>query len=62
MRMRFTGQYTNDRTTIEYLGCTFEGHEPRDVPADVAKLLDGHPEFEVVAAKRGRPPKVSADG
>lgn len=54
MRMRFIGEYTNDRTTITYLDCTFDGHEPREVPDDVAALLKGHPEFEVM---RGRPKK-----
>lgn len=58
MRMKFTGEYTNDRTTITYLDCTFEGHEPREVSDEVAALLEGHPEFEVAAAKRGRPRKV----
>lgn len=48
MRMRFIGEYTNGRGTITYLGCTFEGHEPRKVPAEVAELLAGHPEFETV--------------
>lgn len=46
MRLKFTGEYTNKRTTITYLGCTFEGYEPREVPVDVAELLAGHPEFE----------------
>lgn len=57
MRMRFIGQYTNDRTAITYLDCTFEGHEPREVSDEVAALLKGHPEFEVAVAKRGRPRK-----
>lgn len=58
MRMRFTGEYTNDRTTITYLDCTFDGHEAREVSDEVAALLDGHPEFEVMPAKRGRPRKA----
>lgn len=53
MRMRFIGEYTNGRTTITYLGCTFEGNKPREVPKEVEKLLKGHPEFEGV---RGRKP------
>jgi hypothetical protein len=48
MKMRFIGQYTNGRETITYLGCTFQGHEPRDVPAEVHSLLAGHPEFEII--------------
>jgi hypothetical protein len=59
MQMRFTGEYTNDRTSITYLGCTFEGHDWTDVGEDVAGLLKSHPEFEV---KRGRPKKVVSDG
>lgn len=46
--LKFTGKYTNGRETITYLGCTFVGHEPRDVPAEVAELLANHPEFERV--------------
>ena len=42
MRMRFIGEYTNDRTTITYLDCTFEGHEPREVPDDVAANAASH--------------------
>lgn len=72
MRMKFIGQYTNGRETITYLGCTFEGHEPREVPTEVAELLANHPEFEVIhpldhdadgkpggslPKKRGRPRK-----
>lgn len=72
MKLRFIGEYTNDRTSITYLDCTFEGHEPREVSADVAALLKGHPEFEAVhpldhdadgekggslPRKRGRPKK-----
>lgn len=48
MRMRFIGDYTNGRESISYLGCTFEGHEAREVSAEVATLLQGHPEFEVI--------------
>lgn len=75
MRMKFIGQYTNGRGTITYLGCTFEGHEPREVPAEVAELLAGHAEFEVThpldhdgdgvkggMKRRGRPRKVQANG
>lgn len=67
MRMRFTGEHTNDRTTITYLDCTFTGHEPREVSNEVAALLEGHPEFEAVPdeqpvtpapRKRGRPRKA----
>lgn len=54
MRMKFTGEYTNGRTSITYLDCTFNGHDPREVGDEVASLLKGHPEFEVV---RGRKPK-----
>ena len=46
--MRFIGQYTNGHTTISYLGCTFEGHEPREVSAEVAALLANNPEFETI--------------
>lgn len=46
MRLRFIGTYTGGRKSITYLECTFEGHEPREVPSDVAKMLSGHPEFE----------------
>lgn len=46
--LKFTGKYTNGRGTITYLGCTFTGHEPREVPAEVAELLANHPEFETV--------------
>lgn len=49
MKMRFTGQHNNGQTQIIYLGCTFEGHDAREVSAEVAALLDGHPEFEVIA-------------
>jgi hypothetical protein len=59
MQMRFTGEYTNDRVSITYLDCTFEGHDWADVSDEVAALLKGHPEFEV---KRGRPKKVVDDG
>lgn len=59
MRMRFIGEYTNGRATITYLGCEFKGHEPREVPQDVADLLRGPPEFEAV---RGRKPGVKANG
>ena len=74
MRLRFTGKYTNGRETITYLGCTFEGHEPREVSAEVAELLANHPEFEKVdpldhdgngekggslPKKRGRPKKAA---
>lgn len=59
MRMRFIGEYTNGRSTISYSGCTFNGHEAREVPQEVADLLRGHPEFEVV---RGRKPRVKANG
>lgn len=73
MRLRFIGEYTNGRETITYLGCTFEGHEPRDVSPEVYALLAGHPEFEVIhpldhdadgkpggslPKKRGRPRKA----
>jgi len=47
MQMRFIGEYTNDRTSITYLECTFEGHDWRPVTREVAALLDGHPEFEM---------------
>lgn len=49
MRMRFIGEYTNDRTTITYLECEFEGHDWRLVSPEVAALLAGHPEFEAQA-------------
>jgi len=75
MRMKFIGQYTNGRGTITYLGCTFEGHEPREVPAEVFELLANHREFEVIhpldhdgdgvkggSKPRGRPRKVQVDG
>jgi hypothetical protein len=58
MRMRFTGEYTNDRTTITYLDCTFEGREWLTVSDEVGALLKGHPEFEVA---KGRPPKKEQD-
>lgn len=66
MKLRFTGAYTNGRESITYLGCTFTGHEPREVPANVAELLANHPEFEWVhaldhdanGAKGGSLPKV----
>jgi len=54
--MKFTGEYTNGRKSITYLGCTFEGHEPREVSEEVAALLAGHPEFEVA---KGRPKKAA---
>lgn len=54
MRMRFVGEYTNGRTTITYGDCTFVGHEPREVTPEVAKMLRGSCEFEVM---RGRPKK-----
>lgn len=62
--MKFTGKYTNGRETITYLECTFTGHEPREVPAEVAELLANHPEFETVGEtpvkrKPGRPRKVN---
>ena len=71
--LKFTGEYTNGRETITYLGCTFQGHEPREVPSEVSELLAGHPEFEEVnpldhdgngvkggslPKKRGRPGKA----
>ena len=62
MRMKFIGDYTNGRTTITYLGCTFEGHEAREVSAEVFAHLENHPEFEVdgeAHRKRGRPKKVA---
>lgn len=77
MRLRFIGEYTNGRDTITYLGCTFHGHEPREIPPDVEALLSGHPEFEVIhlldhdgdgvkggslPKRRGRPRKVKANG
>ena len=46
--MRFIGQYTNGHTTISYLGCTFEGHDAREVSAEVAAFLAGNPEFETI--------------
>jgi hypothetical protein len=46
MKLKFIGEYTNGRTTISYLGCTFEGHELRDVSPEVYALLKGHPEFQ----------------
>lgn len=69
--MKFTGRHTNGHETITYLGCTFTGYEPREVPAEVLDLLKGHPEFEIVhqldhdadgkkggsLPKRGRPKK-----
>lgn len=48
MRLKFKGRYTGGRNTITYMGCTFDGFEPREVPADVATLLANHPEFEKV--------------
>jgi hypothetical protein len=72
MRMRFIGEYTNERDTITYLGCTFTLHDVREVPDDVFALLGGHPEFEVIdpldhdadgkkggSRPRGRPRKVT---
>ena len=58
MRMRFIGEYTNGRTTITYLGCTFEGNKPREVPKEVEEFLKGHPEFEGV---RGRKPEQASE-
>ena len=47
MLLKFTGQYTNDRTSITYGGVTFEGHEPTECPDDLAQeLIKG--EFEQV--------------
>ncbi|MEO1908792.1 MAG: hypothetical protein ABGX08_17395 [Citromicrobium sp.] len=54
-RLKFVGEYTNGRNEITYLGCTFEGHDTREVSAEVFALLGGHPEFEEVKAPRGRP-------
>jgi len=48
MRMRFIGQDTNGHTTISYLGCTFEGHEAREVSAEVHAYLANNPEFETI--------------
>lgn len=69
--LKFTGKYTNGHGTITYLGCTFTGYEPREVPAEVAELLANHPEFEEVhpldrdgdgekslPKRRGRPRKA----
>jgi hypothetical protein len=46
--LKFIGTYTGGRETITYLGCTFTGHEPREVPAEVAEYLADNPEFAVV--------------
>lgn len=73
MLYRFTGEFTNGRTSLVQWGIEFAGGEPREVPADLAPSFDTHPEFEVVdpldhdgdgekggslpKAKRGRPRK-----
>ena len=57
MRMRFTGQYTNGRTSVSIDGVTFHGREPSEV-LEGSRLLR-HPEFETV---RGRPRKDMSDG
>lgn len=50
MRFRFTGKYTNGRTTVSIYGATFEGYDPIDVADDdVALNLLSHPEVEEVA-------------
>ena len=47
MKIRFTGEYTNGRTSITYEGVTFEGHEPTECPDELAaRLIEG--EFEHV--------------
>jgi hypothetical protein len=48
MMLKFIGEYTNGRTSISYLGCTFEGHAPREVTPEVMALLKGHPEFQEI--------------
>lgn len=70
MRYRFIGQYTNGRTSICMNGVTFEGREPREVPAEAVARLSRNIEFEEVPEaiepvdaskpKRGRPKKVLA--
>ena len=62
MRFRFIGKYTGRRTSINACGVVFEGHEPREVPAEAVARLSGNIEFEAVDAidkpKRGRPRKT----
>jgi hypothetical protein len=48
MLIRFIGEYTNDRTSLEQYGVTFEGREPTEVTPDVAALFESNPEFEAV--------------
>lgn len=66
MQFRFIGQYTNGRTSICMNGIVFEGHDPSEVPADMAFRFAGSVEFEEVSGdepepadkpKRGRPRK-----
>lgn len=60
MKLRFIGEYTNERTSITLCGFTFEGREPTE--CDDPRLI-AHPEFEAVEEapskpKRGRPRKA----
>ena len=51
MLFRFTGEYTNGHTSISAWGIVFEGHEPTEVPADLAEKFARHPEFEAVVSE-----------
>jgi hypothetical protein len=50
MKLKFIGQYTGGRTSIEMGDYVFEGHEPTEVDGRTAagKKLAGNPDFEVV--------------
>ncbi len=49
-----TVTYTGPEATTGRCGFTFYRNEPREVPDDAARQIDGHPWFKVDGVKRRR--------